>query len=114
MVSDRRKPTILFLAANPRGTNWLKPDQEARAIRVELERSDFRDSFEFIPSWATEPLDLLRQLRAINPTVLHFSGRGGIRDGIPGLLFQGPDGQAQVVSARALGKSSAQPAIRSS
>jgi hypothetical protein len=40
------KHTILFLAANPLGTNRLALDHKARAIQVELERSGFRDSFE--------------------------------------------------------------------
>jgi hypothetical protein len=37
------KHTILFLAANPLGTDRLALDQEARAIQVELERSGHRD-----------------------------------------------------------------------
>ena len=36
------KHTILFLAANPLGIDRLALDREARAIQVELERSDFR------------------------------------------------------------------------
>ena len=38
------KHTILFLAANPTGTDPLALDREARAIQVELERSRWRDS----------------------------------------------------------------------
>jgi hypothetical protein len=41
-----RKHTILFLAANPSGTDHLALDREARAIQVELERSRWRDCFE--------------------------------------------------------------------
>jgi hypothetical protein len=33
------KHTILLLAANPLGTDWLALDEEARAIQEELERS---------------------------------------------------------------------------
>jgi hypothetical protein len=36
------KHTILFLAANPVGADRLALDREARAIRVELERSHHR------------------------------------------------------------------------
>ncbi|HEX8114383.1 MAG TPA: CHAT domain-containing protein [Kofleriaceae bacterium] len=120
------KHTILFLAANPLGTDRLALDREARAIQIELERSGFRDSFELVTRWAVEPLDLLRELRKLKPTVVHFSGHGGAgvagagdraagphRDivgphsadgGAPqqGLLFQGPDGRPQRVSNEAL------------
>jgi hypothetical protein len=118
------KHTILFLAANPVGTPPLALDREARAIQVELERSGFRDSFELVTRWAAEPLDLLRELRKLKPTVVHFSGHGsrGVagarnptagprRDAIEpgvggepdhGLYFQGADGQPRLVSTAAL------------
>ena len=72
--SPSAKHTILFLAANPVGTGRLALDKEARAIQVELERSGFRDSFELVTRWAAEPLDLLRELRKLKPTIVHFSG----------------------------------------
>jgi hypothetical protein len=123
-----KKHTILFLAANPSGTSRLALDREARAIQVELERSGHRDCFEFETRWAVEPMDLLRELRKLKPTVVHFSGHGGrvaegehqpgrtphrdvdIGDeGDPhgdepryGLFFQGPDGRARVVSTEAI------------
>jgi WD40 repeat protein/predicted phosphodiesterase len=120
-----KKHTILFLAANPAGTNQLALDREARAIQVELERAGFRDSFELVTRWAAEPLDLLRELRKVKPTVVHFSGHGNAdmasrgsgdapaRDlvAVPaplcdespdGLFFQDPDGQPQLVSTKAL------------
>src|SRR5215471_3600211 len=120
------KHTILFLAANPLGTDRLALDREARAIQVELERSGFRDSFELVTRWAAEPLDLLRELRKLKPTVVHFSGPGspdvaGARDPAAGpqrdvtaehspvdrapqhgLFFQGSDGRPQLVSTAAL------------
>src|SRR5690349_4299231 len=71
------KHTILFLAANPSGTDRLALDREARSIQEELERSGYRDRFEFETRWAVEPLDLLRELRKLKPTVVHFSGHGG-------------------------------------
>jgi hypothetical protein len=54
------KHVILFLAANPSGTDRLALDREARAIHVELKRSGHRDRFDFQTRWAAEPLDLLR------------------------------------------------------
>jgi len=122
----QKKHRILFLAANPLGTDRLALDQEVRAIQVELERSGYRDCFDFVIRWAAEPLDLLRELRRLKPTVVHFSGHGGrgvagehVRDLVShrdvvteigdhgaeprhGLFFQGADGRAQLISAAAL------------
>ncbi|HWO24006.1 MAG TPA: CHAT domain-containing protein [Kofleriaceae bacterium] len=92
------KHTILFLAANPSGTDPRALDREARAMQGELQRSGFRDRFELVTRWATEPLDLLRELRALKPTVVHFSGHGG-QDG---LLFQASSGDARIVSPSAV------------
>jgi WD40 repeat protein len=119
-----KKHIILFLAANPRGTSLLALGEEARAIQVELDRSGYRDCFELETRWAAQPLDLLREIRKLRPTVVHFSGHGGpgsrgatsarrrrdavsdsnAQDSEPtrGLLFQGADGRAQVVAAQAL------------
>jgi hypothetical protein len=80
-----------------------------------------------VTRWAVEPLDLLRELRRLRPTVVHFSGHGGQRvpgeqrpgmspaprrdiAGDPavgsepqhGLFFQGAGGRAQFVSAQAI------------
>jgi hypothetical protein len=79
--SPMQKHTILFLAANPSETPPLALDREVRAIQKELEQSGFRDCFELVTRWAVEPLDLLRELRKVKPTVVHFSGHGGY---IPG------------------------------
>jgi hypothetical protein len=113
---------ILFLAANPRGTSQLALDREAHAIHLELKRSGHRDRFDFVTRWATEPLDLLRELTELKPTMVHFSGHGGgrgseapgptgARDVVasaplhaepPGLYFQDATGGAQVVSSDAI------------
>src|SRR5262245_1348350 len=71
-----KKHVILFLAANPRDTGRLALDREARSIQGELKRSGYRDRFDFVTRWAAEPLDLLRELRELKPTVVHFSGHG--------------------------------------
>ena len=119
------KQTILFLAANPTGTSHLALDREARAIQHELERSGHRDQFDFVTRWAVEPLDLLRELRKLRPTVVHFSGHGQPggsaepADGVSrrdftgagsaaassdpgGLYFLAADGTARLVSAAAI------------
>jgi hypothetical protein len=119
------KHTVLFLAANPLRTDRLALDEEARSIHEELERSGHRNQFELVTRWATRPLDLLRELRKLKPTVVHFSGHGGrgepgerartpLRRDIVGesdavdgdyehgLFFQGPDGRPQLVTSAAL------------
>jgi WD40 repeat protein len=116
------KHVILFLAANPSGTDRLALDREARSIHAELKRSGFRDRFDFVTRWAAEPLDLLREVRELRPTVVHFSGHGGARmagaagsahdrdfvavapyGGEPhGLHFHDAAGGAQVVSPEAI------------
>lgn len=92
-----RKQNILFLAANPSDTDARALDREARAIRIELERSGHRDRFDLETRWAAEPLDLLDQLRKVRPAVVHFSGRGGRE----GLFFQGADGRSRLVTTDA-------------
>ena len=90
----------MFLAASPTDETPLALDREARAIHVELERSGHRDRFEFVTRWAVEPLDLLRELRKLRPTIVHFSGHGQRATG--GLYFQAANGNAQLVSAAAI------------
>lgn len=101
------KHTILFLAASPHWTDHDSLDsqtrrslldQEASVIRKELRLSGYRDRFELVTRWAAEPHDLLRELRALKPTVVHFSGHGH-RDG---LFFQAPNGEARLVSPAAI------------
>jgi hypothetical protein len=93
-----KKHTILFLAANPTGTPPAALDRQARAIQKELEGSGYRDCFEFETRFAATPLDLLRELRKLKPTVVHFSGHGSQN----GLYFEAADGGAQLVSTTAL------------
>jgi hypothetical protein len=118
------KQTILFLAANPKGSSHLALDREAHEIHAELERSGHRDQFELVTRWAAEPMDLLRELRKLRPAVVHFSGHGqGLSQSSPsgqvardvapssaptpspaacGLYFHAPDGTARLVSAAAI------------
>lgn len=104
------KHTILFVAANPEGTDLGALTQTARSLEKELELSGHRDRFELKTRWAARPLDLLHELRKLRPTVVHFSGGPAARDDRAvdpvdpdgGLYFQGPDGRAQRVSAAAL------------
>lgn len=92
------KHTILFLAANPGATDAIKLGAEARAIQVELERSRKGQHFAFENRWAVTLLDLMRELRKLKPSIVHFSGRGQ-----PGTLQLVADaGSSKVVSADAI------------
>ncbi len=96
------KQKILFLASRPRGLEPLALDSEARAIRIRLERSTYRDQFELVNCGAVQPLDLLHELQRLKPTIVHFSGHGTDDDESAGLSFCGADGTSAVVSTRAL------------
>jgi hypothetical protein len=130
-----KKHVILFLAANPSGTDRLALDREARSIHAELKRSGYRDRFDFVTRWAAEPLDLLRELRELKPTVIHVSGHGGtgtsetrgsaggrnvVVETAPsgvesrGLYFHDQAGDAQVVSPAAIAEPSVLPGPPSS
>lgn len=99
MKPTMTKHTILFLAANSHQTAQLAPDREARAIQDALQCCGRRDCFEFITRWAADSLDLLREQRKQNPTVMHLSGPC---DPQHGLLLPTPDGQLRHVSGEAL------------
>ena len=66
--------TILFIAANPVGTDRRALGEQARAVQAELERAGRRDCFQFETRWAAQPLDLLREMVKHKPTVVHFCG----------------------------------------
>lgn len=93
------KHLILFLAADPAGTDRLALDEECAAIERELSMTVGREDFDFRSKWAVSVDDLVRHLNALQPTVIHFSGHGG---GAAGLLLQ-EDGVPQLVPPRALG-----------
>jgi hypothetical protein len=93
---------------------------------MELECSGYRDCFKFETRWAAQALDLLRELRRLKPTVVHFSGHCGriavgdiwaatphtiVADALApdpptghrhGVFFQGADGRPQLVPTQAL------------
>ncbi|HEX2691960.1 MAG TPA: hypothetical protein VHN14_35370 [Kofleriaceae bacterium] len=125
------KHKILFLAADSLRSDRTAFDLEAREIQVEIERSAHRDRFELVTRWAAQPLDLLRELRRVEPTIVHVCGHGGspahasggdgpevasATDGTgepeDGLYFQGKDGRSQLVPAAALAERSERPAAR--
>lgn len=95
--------TILFVAANLGGTDRCAFDTEARAIRTELESSGYRHCFRFETRWAMQALDLLRELRRLKPTVVHFSSNAHTHiERQHGVFFQGADNTPQWVPTHVL------------
>jgi len=68
---------ILFLAANPNGTNRLALDEECAAIEEELRGTTGRNDFEFRSKWAVSVDEMMGHLNELQPKVIHFSGHGG-------------------------------------
>jgi hypothetical protein len=73
---------ILILAANPRGTDTLRLDEEQRAIDRAVHEGTLRGRLEIRVSNAMRVEDLHSALLRHRPSVLHFSGHGSAREGI--------------------------------
>src|SRR6185436_12276180 len=93
-----KKHAILFLAANPAGLTALRLDEEARQIQEELRCSSRRDRFEFVPRLAARPIDLLRALREVKPSIVHFAGHAHAT----GIFLTGEHGQPMQITREAL------------
>src|SRR5512135_1466343 len=70
------KIKILFLAANPTGTQPLQLDEEIRQITAKVRVAEYREFLELVSRWALRPDDLLQALLELKPHVVHFSGHG--------------------------------------
>jgi hypothetical protein len=81
-VDSSLKMTILILAANPRGTNPLRLDEEVRQIEQALLRSPYRDRFKVISQWAVRPDDIRQALLTLHPQIVHFCGHGAGEKGL--------------------------------
>jgi formylglycine-generating enzyme required for sulfatase activity len=80
---------LLIIQANPPGSVALGTDVEERKLQEALRRGQERDLFAHpahLP--AARVSDLLTELRAHQPQILHFTGHG---DGAGGLLLNAPD-----------------------
>lgn len=98
-MSNSKTIKILALRANPISTSQLRLDEEIRGIKEELERSQYRDHFEFISEGAVRVKDLSHTLLKYEPTIVHFSGHG---TGEKGLVLEDNNGQAKFVPTAAL------------
>src|SRR5271157_3003070 len=101
MVGQSEVVKILFLAANPSGTERRSLDEEIRRIELALERAKRREKFKIIQKWAVTDDDLRRALLDHEPEVVHFSGQGG---GSQGLAFVDSQGRLLVISGDSLAR----------
>ena len=91
---------ILFLAANPKGTEPLRLDQEVREIdEALLQKAEFRDKFELKQQWAVRVSDLQAHLLRFQPDIVHFSGHGSSEGKI---VLEDNNGNIRTVSEDAL------------
>ena len=99
----KERADILFLSSNPSNADRLELDREARTLQRAIEdmNPDGPAPLSLTTRWATEPLDLLREIRAVRPTVLHFAGYGA-RGTDVGIYLQDRSGEAKLVGAKVL------------
>lgn len=97
----KMKVTVLFLAANPRGTDPLRLDQEIRDIDTELQKAPHGGAFDLKSDWAVQVEDLQGIILRRKPGILHFSGHGSRKSEI---VLENRTGTAQAVPSHALAK----------
>ncbi|GHU92378.1 hypothetical protein FACS189479_01130 [Spirochaetia bacterium] len=93
------KITVLFFATNPKDTDKLRLDEEARTIQEMIRKSEHRDSISFESRWAVRPLDILQAINELNPDVIHFSGHGADSSE---LVLENADGTTKLVTKEAI------------
>lgn len=91
---------ILFLAANPAGTDPLRLDRELRVIREAIERSRHRTTLRLEIRTAATIHDLRRALLDGQFDLVHLSGHGEQE----GLLLEDESGECVEVPKRALAR----------
>jgi hypothetical protein len=73
---------ILFISADPSDASRLRLGEEVREIREELERAEKRSDFLLEVRMAVRPQDIGREILAVKPRIVHFSGHGSQGGGI--------------------------------
>jgi CHAT domain-containing protein len=90
--------SILFLAANPKGTTNLRLQEEEREIKERLRQAGY-GRVPINSTGATRTRDIQQALLDFKPQIVHFSGHGA---GQEGLVFEDATGQAKLVESEAL------------
>lgn len=93
------KITVLFLAANPKNTNSLRLDEEAREIQERIRKSEYRDTITFESRWAVRTGDIIEVINEVKPDIIHFSGHG---NEYGDLVFENEYGASKTVTKEAM------------
>lgn len=67
---------VLFMGANPSGTEQLRLDREAKAIADVLKVGETASRFQLEQSWAATVHDMQDGLLRCKPDIIHLSGHG--------------------------------------
>ncbi|NJN56980.1 MAG: CHAT domain-containing protein [Leptolyngbyaceae cyanobacterium SL_5_9] len=90
--------SILLLAANPKGTQSLRLQEEEREIRERLRLAGY-GKVPINSTGAARPRDIQQAMLDFKPQIVHFSGHGV---GQEGLAFEDVTGREKLVSSEAL------------
>src|SRR6188474_2235394 len=90
---------ILFLAANPLGTDPLALDEEIREIDARIRGAKYRKRLKLVPHFAVRLEDLSNFLERHKPQIVHFSGHGDQKGAI---ILAGSDRKPKRVVPAAL------------
>jgi hypothetical protein len=93
------KAKILFFASNPKNTDQMNLENEARYITRTIRESKYRDLLDLVTAWAVRSTDLLEELNRHKPEIVHFSVHGSVEDG---LILVDDQGNSELVSTGAL------------
>ena len=99
MIDNALTQKILILAANPKSTDKIRLDEEARDIKEGLRQARERERFIIESEWAVRPRDVRRTILNFKPEIVHFSGHGD-EDGC--LALENEVGEIQLVQPYAL------------
>ncbi|MCI4669424.1 MAG: CHAT domain-containing protein [Bacteroidia bacterium] len=79
-VVNTKKKTILFFAANPEQSSFLRLDKEFREIEELRKKSNLRDNFQLDVQLATRISDFSNAIIEKKPWMVHFAGHGTLSD----------------------------------
>ncbi|MFG6095057.1 CHAT domain-containing protein [Leptothoe sp. ISB3NOV94-8A] len=98
MASEPGLKSILFIAANPKGTIHLSLQEEEREIREKLRLAGY-GKVPINSVGATRPKDIQQAVLDFEPQIVHFSGHGIATEG---LIFEDINGEEKQVDSEAL------------
>jgi hypothetical protein len=97
-MNDTTAKSILLMAANPKGSQGLRLQEEEREIRERLRLAGYGKT-PINSTGATRPRDVQQAMLDFKPQIVHFSGHG---IGEEGLVFEDVTGLQQLVGTAAL------------